>query len=145
MTVIAWDGKILAADKQGTWSNLIRSCTKIFKLDDGRIAAFCGSVGACHELLEWVKKGCHKKDYPQDLQDSEQWANIIIVENGQIKFSDRRPYFIPIEDSIAAWGVGADFAIGAMEAGANAIRAIKIASKWSEGCGNGIDFFEVIR
>lgn len=141
MTVIAWDGEILAADKQCNWANTIRSATKIFRIDDKTVCAVCGSVAAGYELIEWVRGGRKKEDYPQNIQKGDDWARIIIAEGRSVKFTDGRPVFIPIEESIAAWGVGGDFAIGAMEAGKNAIEAVKIANKWCDCCGRGVDWF----
>lgn len=38
MTIIAWDGKTLAADKRGTVAGMAYTVTKIHRLPDGLVA-----------------------------------------------------------------------------------------------------------
>lgn len=142
MSVIAWDGKILAADRQGTFSNMRRTGRKIYKLENGNVIAFCGSISTSLLLLDWYKSGADKEKWPEEIQQGDKWCNIIVAEKGKCRFMDQQPFFLPVFDPFAAWGIGADFAIGAMEMGADAKTAVEIAIKWSEGCGCGVDWFE---
>ena len=143
MTVIAWDGKTLAADKQGTYSNLARTTTKIYRLESNEIIAFCGTIGTHHVLLDWYKSGADREKWPWELQRSAEWANIIIADKTGVRFCDQTPFFRYVEDSTMAWGCGADFAIGAMAMGADAVKAVEIVSKYCEGCGCGVDSFSI--
>jgi hypothetical protein len=142
MTVIAWDGKIIAADKQGTYGNLIRTCTKIFDLGE-EIICFCGAAGTSLMMLDWYKNGQIKEDWPESTQDGEDWAQIIVADCYGVRWFDRKPYSQKLQEPFMAWCVGADFAIGAMAMGANAVMAVEIASKFCEGCGRGVDWFAV--
>lgn len=45
MSVIAWDGERLAADKRATLGTLIRTTTKVFHLGDA-LAAYAGDADA---------------------------------------------------------------------------------------------------
>lgn len=143
MTVIAWDGKILAADKQSTYGDAARTGTKLFKITDSEIVAFCGGAAMSLKILEWYKNGENKDTWPQEMQDSDDWSQMIVVNNKNIYWYDRLPYQLKLEDPFMAWGRGMEFAIGAMAMGATAIQAVEIASKYCEGCGMGIDYAEV--
>lgn len=143
MTVIAWDGHVLAADKQATYGDTKRTTTKIFRVNDSEVIALCGSIGAALVLLDWYKSGAQKESWPQQLQDSDDWAQLIIAAANGVRFYDRRPYFQMLEDPFMAWGLGNEFALGALSMGASAIQAVEIASKWCEGCGMGVDYFQV--
>lgn len=52
---------------------------------------------------------------------------------------EREPHPFEIEEPFYAFGSGMDIAIGALAMGANAIKAVEIASRYSSHCGNGID------
>ena len=142
MTVIAWDGKILAADKQVTYGNLRRVTRKIFKVGDCFVA-FAGTAGTSHVLLNWFKSGEKKEAWPSEIQQTEEWSHLIVANKSAFYWYDRHPYKLHLRQKLSAWGIGSDFAIGAMEAGADAITAVRIASKHCEGCGFGVDWFQV--
>jgi hypothetical protein len=40
-----------------------------------------------------------------------------------------------------AWGIGCDFALGAMAMGADAVQAVEITNKFSIHCGMGVDSY----
>lgn len=56
MTVLAWDGTTLAADKRALSSGLSRRVTKIFKVDDA-LVGIAGTRCIGLEMLEWYKRG----------------------------------------------------------------------------------------
>lgn len=87
MTVVAWDGKSLAVDKQATCADMRMTTTKACRLQQGDVVAL-------------------------------------------------------VFDRFMAWGSGRDFAMGAMEMGASAYRAVEVAIRHSTGCGYGIDLFD---
>lgn len=61
MTVIAWDGKTLAADKRGTRGGLPVTVTKIKRIGDV-IAGVAGNAAHVGELFQWVAEGCNHID-----------------------------------------------------------------------------------
>jgi ATP-dependent protease HslVU (ClpYQ) peptidase subunit len=145
MTVIAWDGKILAADKQATYGIFRKVGTKIYRLSSTEIIAVCGCSGTSQRMIEWYKNGAKTEDWPEELQNSDDWSNIIVANKDSVFWYDRQPYPLYLQQPFMAWGVGADFAMGALEMGADSIRAVEIASKHCEGCGFGVDWFEVCK
>ena len=94
-------------------------------------------------LIEWYKAGSVVADWPK-FQEQENFTNLIVVEYGQLFYYSQQPIKIKCEDKFFAMGSGRDFALGAMDFGANAIQAVEIANKYSTGCGLGVDHFDVL-
>lgn len=142
MTVIAWDGKTLAADKQGTSCGLKITLTKIKKLENGAVVAWTGKNEHGIELSRWYLDGADPEKWPA-YQGTEDWTRLIVADKGKVFSFEQRPVPQPVEDPIQAWGCGRDFALGAMALGANAVGAVEIASRFADGCGMGVDAFDV--
>lgn len=60
MTIIVWDGKILAADKQATTANLRKSCNKIRKINDN-LCGVTGDFDVAEEIFHWYAQGAKQK------------------------------------------------------------------------------------
>jgi ATP-dependent protease HslVU (ClpYQ) peptidase subunit len=144
LTVIAWDSKILAADKMALWGDTIGTITKIRRLANGVVVASAGGAGASLFLMKWYEDGANPEKWPQDMQNDKDRSGILIVAGRDgCFFYESYPVAIPVEDPFKAWGCGREAALGAMEMGADAIKAVEIASKWVYGCGRGCDWFEI--
>lgn len=52
MTVIAWDGRTLAADKRVSFQGLSATATKIARVN-GCLVAMCGDGTAAEQMLDW--------------------------------------------------------------------------------------------
>lgn len=143
MTVIAWDGKILAADKRLS-TLLPRTVTKIRRTKNGSLIGCAGDLGPCMEIMAWYEFGAHPDMFPPGLRDNSK-ANVIleITQNGKIKLYNKSPYPIIIEDKCMAIGSGRDFAITAMYLGKNAREAVEITNELIAECGNGVDTLEL--
>jgi ATP-dependent protease HslVU (ClpYQ) peptidase subunit len=137
MTVIAWDGNMLAADKQTTFGHErgLFPTRKILE-KNGRLYGFSGMAGMLEPLAEWFDKGRVRSDIP--ACDGE-WSMLVIETDGRaLLLSGKTPY--PTEVSAPfAIGDGGDFALGAMHANATARDAVVITSRLCVSCGNGID------
>lgn len=139
MTVIAWDGKTLAADRQGTNCGMRLPATKLFKLADGTVVAGTGVLAAVHRMKQWYENGADVSNYPDCQKTSDDWCRLVVVKPGGSVFCyEGQPVAIPSESVPAAWGSGRDFAMGAMLAGANAVRAVEITNTVSVDCGLGV-------
>lgn len=135
MSVIAWDGRVLAADKASTDNGLVRSTTKIRCLPDGTLIGSVGDVATGNLLEHWYQDGSDVTAYP----DKEMKCNLVVIKpDGKVWLYDGGPYPELIEEKIFAMGTGRTLAIGAMEAGASAEWAVKIACRWDSGCGIGV-------
>ena len=137
MTVIAWDGKTLAADKQATQYSQKQVVTKIFKLDDGSLAAISGQSVYGLQIIEWLKNG---GDYPNNKTTNEEsCAEVLHIKNGKLyKYSQLATPML-VEQDIFAMGSGQDYAIAAMHCGKSAKEAVEITNMYSSDCGMGID------
>lgn len=140
MTVIAWDGKTLAADKRAVNGSLIRTTTKIFKVYD-LIVAVAGKFDYGLQMVDWVQKGRNPEAYPKCQSDTENWVSLLVVENGKLLVYEMTPFPLIFEDAHYATGFGRDFAMAAMHVGYDAPGAVRIACELSADCGNGVDFF----
>lgn len=141
MTVIAWDGRTLAVDRQSTHAGLRRGVQKYRKLKGGGIVAWCGALTAGLIMAEWYEAGADLSKYPK-CQDSDDNAEIVVIRpRGAILTYDLHPAAIKYPRSRPwAWGCGRDYALGALAHGATAIEAVKIASKFDTHCGMGVDW-----
>lgn len=142
MTVVAWDGKILAADKLMTGNGLRQTTTKLF-YDGGTAIAFCGNIDSGMALVNWYKNGAIQSDWPVS-QRGENWAQALIIKEGKCYGLSQEPFLYTIEDNFAAIGSGRDYAIAAMHLGKNAKEAVEVASLYDVNCGNGVDVWQAI-
>ena len=144
MTVIAWDGRTLAADKRATVVGMATTATKIHRLHDG-LVGFSGSGAHAAELLHWFKGERKPEDYPRRDPDSDNGAGaLFIASDGRIlMYSQAGPFPEIVEDKFFARGAGRDYAMAAMHLGCDARRAVEVACTFDVGCGNGIDTLEL--
>lgn len=144
MTVIAWDGKTLAADRRATLGTLIREKRKVFRAHSPQwgivLAAYAGDADAGEEVLEWFKNGAIPKDFPPLQRDKDSWAGLLIVmPDGHLWKYERSPQPLEFPPQHFALGSGRDFALMAMHLGKTAAEAVELTSLFDSGCGNGVD------
>lgn len=136
MTVIAWDGKWLAADKQSTDVGLRRTTTKIRIAQNGNLMGASGDSGVCEALRLWYDAGAKPADFP----DKDKSSRLLVIDKtGQPWFYDANPTPIRFEGQRFAMGSGRDYAETAMYLGKNAREAVEIASLFDINCGQGVD------
>lgn len=144
MTVLAWDGKTLAADKRALNQGLISTVTKIWKIKEGPYAGCLigctGDLSDGIEVQKWFENGAVRDDYPDCQKDRENASTIMLIAPNRrtykLTFSS---YPMLFEDAIMAIGSGRDFALAAMYCGKTAKEAVEIACIFESGCGNGVD------
>lgn len=139
MTVIAWDGRTLAADKRCSYGNSVRTVTKIRRLADGRLAGIAGSGAAGEAVIAWLNAGSGPHYYPE-IQKSDDHASVLVIErDGSVLEYSKTAHPERYEDKFIAIGSGRDFAVAAMHCGRTAVEAVELACQLDTGCGNGID------
>ncbi len=141
MTVLAFDGKCVAADRQGEVGGLCGRVTKIHRVGD-LIAGYIGGAAHGLTLVEWLKAGHDPATYPRE-RDGEARGVLLVFGRGIIRRYEDFPIPVEIDESIWAAGSGGDLAMGALAAGADARRAVEIASRYDAACGLGIDVLEL--
>lgn len=126
MTTIAWDGKTLAADSQASTDGIRSRVTKIAKSPSGFIAAGSGSFNAILPWLRWITGGLKEDEQPTTLRDS---SLIVVDPRGRAFIFENQPLRVPLREKYWAIGSGANLAMGAMGAGADAKRAVQVARR----------------
>ncbi len=141
MSVIAWDGKSLAADKRAViGGGFFRTTTKIFRVGSC-LVGYAGDADAGEELLSWFDKyDADPKLFPASQRDNDGWAGLLVIWNdGAIWKYERTPFAIKFPPQQFAIGSGRDFAMAAMYLGKTAAEAVEVACVFDPGCGNGVD------
>lgn len=141
MTVIAWDGKTLAADKLGSYNGLGRTVTKIHRIGD-LLVGISGNAWVANEVFAWVERGRKPEAFPACQRDKDDWSMTLIIEARRVLLYERSPYPTRIADGTCAIGSGRDFALAAMHMGADARRAVEVATHFCPDCGLGVDTLE---
>lgn len=144
MTVIVWDGKTLATDKQAVQSELTRTVTKS-RIIRGHLCAVAGDWDLAQEMFAWFERGAKPDDIPPFFRNKEDWvAFVAITPDKRVLKYERSPYPMDFTETVKVdgwfvFGSGRDFAIGALAMGASPEEAVRIASKYCSTCGRGVD------
>lgn len=144
MTVIAWDGKTLAADKRATKWGLVYTVTKIFRVSGPngygyQLVGVSGDATRGAELIAWLESGGDPARYPPLLDKENKAVLMCIGSDRRIRLYENTAFPYVVEDAMWAEGQGRDFALSAMHSGRTATEAVEWASRFLDGCGNGID------
>jgi hypothetical protein len=138
VTVIAWDGKTLAADKRAvSGGGIARTCTKIQR-HEACLIAMTGDWDVAAELREWFKAGADPDKFPKEARDDKSTLIVIDRQNG-IRSWSTGPYPLVIESERCCWGTGRDYAEAAMYLGHDARKGVEVACVFQTDCGSGID------
>jgi hypothetical protein len=145
MSVVAWDGKTLAADKQKTCAGHGAVCTKIRVttglMYPGHVVAWTGQEEIGHLLARWYEQGADPERWPSIQSDSEKWCRLIVLNGHGIFTYEQFPIAVREEAPFMAWGSGRDFALAALRLGHDARRAVELTNELSIDCGFGVDSF----
>jgi hypothetical protein len=137
VTVIAWDGQTLAADRQMEAFGGRSTTTKIFRYGN----VLCGGSGdaSCSfRVLEWIRSGRAPADFPKFEPNDD--VEVIVIEPGpRILIYERHNTPIHVEDQHYAIGCGRHHARAAMYCGRDARGAVEVANALHTGCGGGCD------
>lgn len=122
MTTIAVRGGVIAADGQVTGGAAIITLKdrKIFRLPNGNIVGVSGPSEECDALIENLRKNKSYKCRKLEAVMLDTRGRLYVYEGRKFKRENYEYYAI---------GSGWKFAIGAMDAGASAKKAVDIAKK----------------
>lgn len=142
MTVIAWDGQQLAADRE-SGDNYVKclAAAKIQRLRN-HLVGCSGPAAMAREMMAWFQRGAKAEDFPPSLRAEKSLTMLAITPQGRILIYQDTPYPIEYLGPRHAIGAGREAALAVMLAGHDARRAVEIASMVCAGCGNGIDTLE---
>jgi hypothetical protein len=140
MTTIAWDGRTLAADKQSTSGGTPTPTTKIFEAisPDGErwIYGCSGQSAMCQEFTRRLNAGL-------PMTDMTDFDVLAVDPAGGVWWASHNLVWSRMQVKNWAMGSGADYALGAMAAGASAAAAIDIAMRLDVNTGIGVDALEL--
>ena len=140
MTVVAWDGHSLAADKMSDFGGLHATVTKIRRLRGGRVAAGCGPAALIGELCAWLDAGADPATFPAAQRSEKDCCVVLAVTPDRVALLyEHAPYPTVIESRQWAIGSGRDFAMMAMRLGKTAAESVVLTAELCNTCGNGVD------
>jgi 20S proteasome alpha/beta subunit len=143
MTVVAWDGKTLAADKRASYGGMICTVTKIFRVGDLLVGG-AGELPFVLAMVEWVRNGRKVDEFPADQRGKDDWQPLLVIEPGGAPLLyERTPCPVRYEQPCIAIGSGREYACAAMHCGKSAREAVDVAIALDSACGNGIDTLEL--
>jgi hypothetical protein len=154
MTVIAWDGKTLAADRLLLRGGTKTYGTKIFKIGNN-FYGFAGNSDSCRQVQAYFQRLADggDADWP-DCQKSEDYCIVLEIETRlwndadqdcttkvfkHAKVYDKYPLGKLVEGGYHAIGSGDALALAAMHTGASAEQAVLAAIHHADGCGGTVD------
>lgn len=141
MTVIAWDGQTLAADRMMEMNGGKFPVTKIRRLQDGTLLGTSGDIPRAMQIAEWIERGCVVGGLA--APQGEMYARVLhIKSDGVATLYANNDQPIIVEQPFMAIGSGQDYANTAMYLGNSARQAVAIASELCATCGMGIDTLE---
>lgn len=140
MTVVAWDGRTLAADTQAGIGDLVSYSQKLFRVGK-RIVGVAGSYADALEFIAWLESGLGPGAFPPSLRPETCPAVALVIEpDGSAFRYENTPYPVPvIVRKFIAIGSGRDFAMAAMQLGYDARIAVATACDLSVSCGGDIE------
>lgn len=141
MTIIVWDGKTMAADKQTNDGNQKIKCTKIFKWN-GHLLGGAGSAALIELMFKWFKDGAEQDEFPDSITtDSDEDCHLLVITpDAKIMTYENCSYPQDYtENKVFALGCGSPYAYAAMSMGADAYRAVEVTCEHDSTCGMGID------
>lgn len=143
MTVIAYRDGVMAGDRLAVrGSTASRWHAKIARRDDGALIGLAGDGAVGERYRVWFLAGedLAKRPALSDEYDGEPASAgaLVVRPDGRVE-EHTHLAVLPFEGPYFAIGCGADFALAAMEMGADAHRAVEVACKLDIHCGGGID------
>jgi len=144
MTTIVVDRRrrIMVSDNQNTLGGIPTPCRKIFRIDEGpnkgTLVGTTGAPGPCFIFMNWYKHHS-EHDFTEVMDDNailgigyddgEDFWCVLLTPDNKIMIVDR--FFCPEEIPVQYYAVGSggNIALGAMDAGATAEEAVKIACR----------------
>lgn len=141
MTVVCYRDGIMASDSLIT-ADLTRhgSIEKISINKAGWIGGTAGLIVTCEVFHAWLKAGASGVFTGTTAGDD--FAAILISPSGVMYHVDDTGRRCKVKSDFMSIGSGCDFALGAMQHGANAIRAVEAAIALSTNCGGEIQIIK---
>lgn len=141
MTTIAVRAGVMAADRLlDGW----QAVGKIFRLKDGSLLGGAGNYDDILETVAWLNAGAKPDARPEIPADANDF--VLLDRDGAIYWlTDPFLRRVLVTEQFYAIGTGSKVALGAMDMGASAKRAVEAACRYDESTGLGVDVVKVKR
>lgn len=127
MTVIAYRDGVMVADTEMSIGNVKSRCVKIAK-KNGHLVGLSGTD--CPPLALFLAAFTKKDGEERKLLKDFKFTGLVVTPKGEMQLWDASMTFEPLSTPFYAIGCGGEVAMGAMEMGANARRAVMASIKW---------------
>lgn len=141
MTIIVYADNVLVVDKSGTDGDSKWPQIKAWPQPNGEVITGVGPAVTILQMRDWYLAGAHPKQMPL-AQYGDNYCEFIVVNHQGVRRWERGPVAMEHGTYACAFGIGRDFAYGALAAGADAVEAAEIACHYSNHCGLGLDIFK---
>lgn len=141
MSIIVWDGKLLAADTGGIMSGTEVESRKLHVVEKTQhVYGGTGTLSEVSGLQYWHEQGADMEKWPawQKEDSNGNSSHLIVAHNGILVEYEALPHPIPVEPPFCAWGSGANYAFGALHMGADAIQAAQAAVAMNIYCNGNV-------
>lgn len=139
MTTIAYDGTYLCVDSQASKGDLLSSRTRQkmwFDVGEFLCVALAGNTATYKPIVDWLRDGAEPSGWGD--WDAVAWA---VRRDGTIeRYASGYPEGV---NGMDADGSGAHLALGAMAAGASAVKALSIAIEYDLFSGGEVQSFNI--
>lgn len=130
MTTIAVREGVMASDTQCTGNYMMR-VEKTYRLPDGGVVGGAGGARESYAAIRWLMAG-EAGDPPVSGDGDNVYDLLILRPDGTIWLANNGFPAFRLFDKFAAIGSGSHLAMAAMDMGATAAQAVKIAAKYDE-------------
>lgn len=142
MTIIVYDGVTLAMDGAGIHEGAKVPIVKAWQTIGDEVVAGVGNAAQIAVMRDWYTAGAKSETFPETQRASNPWCELIVVGKHGLKRYENTPSAIQHGHHKCAFGVGKDFAYGALGAGADAQKAAQVALSYAPDTGHGIILFQ---
>ena len=154
MTVVVWDGKTLATDRQANDGSMKWEAEKAWYVNHKEkkdmkgselgwvyvnshsIVSGVGVLGSILKMRDWFVSGAD----PAALDVQPNTAELIVVSKKGLSVWSTNGTSVELSAPMA-FGEGREYALGAMAMGATASEAVQIANEYSLHCGKGVSCY----
>jgi hypothetical protein len=138
MTIIVYDGSELAIDNAAIHDGTKVPILKAWAAPSGEVITGIGNAAQLAVMRDWYLAGAKREDFPQTQRESSPWCELIVVSKDGLKRYENLHLPVQHGHHKCAFGIGKDFAYGALGMGATAAQAAEVALRYAPDTGHGI-------
>lgn len=139
MSVLAWDGRLLATDRQITSGSTIATSMRKQQRHGDELLGYVGSAAASIAMRDWCIDGAAVAQFPK-IKPEVTAVLVVVHADGTLSEYSAEPFAIRYDAGQPfAVGSGEAAALAAMRCGKSAEEAVRIACEVDIYCGGGVD------